>query len=102
MTQTERQTETEREREREEERRGGWGNERTNTFFINEGKGISMTLFFIQPSGRDREREWKQTRERQTHRESNKRENRHSRKRGRERNGQYEIYLHDKITKDFK
>ena len=33
-------------------------NERTNEFFINEGKGISTILFFIQPSGeRERERE---------------------------------------------
>ena len=27
-------------------------NERTNEFFINEGKGISTILFFIQPSGK--------------------------------------------------
>ena len=26
--------------------------ERTNEFFINEGKGISTILFFIQPSGK--------------------------------------------------
>ena len=33
----------ERKKEEEEE-------ERTNEFFINEGKGISTILFFIQPS----------------------------------------------------
>ena len=38
----------ERERERERERT----NERTNEFFINEGKGISTILFFIQPAGK--------------------------------------------------
>ena len=38
-------------RERERERRERT-NERTNEFFyINEGKGISTILFFIQPSG---------------------------------------------------
>ena len=37
-------------------KKGGGGgekeNERTNEFFINEGKGISTILFFIQPSGK--------------------------------------------------
>ena len=37
-------------RERERERT----NERTNEFFINEGKGISTILFFIQPSGKNK------------------------------------------------
>ena len=62
-----------REREREGERRGGRGRE----------SGSKQE--------RDRHRE-RATRERTDI----------SRKRGRERNGQYEIYLHDKIIKDFK
>ena len=50
MGKGERERGEERERERESERAGE--RERTNEFFINEGKGISTILLFVQPSGK--------------------------------------------------
>ena len=45
--------EREREREGERERERERTNERTNEFFNNEGNGISTALFYIQPSGKN-------------------------------------------------